>query len=450
MIASRYRTIFNRYLSNLFTKAAIMNRYRTRLPQRSALLFALALTSASCVLEAPELDAELALGEMQYSIVSTHDLAKRWAPIHYMDVDATGTYAEGGRSDYITAIDYDGDWDAQNNWNNLPQHASSLAAYGYYSVVETATHWFLSYAFFHPRDWTDIFFLYELDQHENDLEGVLIIVEKDGSSYGRLLGAVTVSHSDFFSYASAGSSLSSGLENIDGTLHTQSHAGAQHPVTAQEAKGHGLKAWPQYDINGDGIVYYPSMSDNAEVPSGNSDSYVEYELIDIFEVGGLWDQRFNTSLFYNAGGGFKGNDFGDGGANAPWAWNDGDDGVIQGGEIATDPAKLVDNYFDGVGDFSHVYTSNPYGNAGGPVTVYQHCNLAGYAVTLAPGAYTLADLQARGIANDDLSSLRIENGRRVTLYQHDNFGGSSVVLQGSDGCLGDEGFNDEVSSLRIE
>ena len=37
------------------------------------------------------------------------------------------------------------------------------------------------------------------------------------------------------------------------------HDGVPHPVTAQEAKGHGLKARPHYDINGDGVVYYPSL-----------------------------------------------------------------------------------------------------------------------------------------------------------------------------------------------
>ncbi|CAC9974644.1 hypothetical protein [Flavobacterium panici] len=77
------------------------------------------------------------------SISASSNLARRWAPIHYKDVDATGTYAEGGKSDYLTAINYDNDWNAENNWNNLPAYANSLAAHCYYSVVESNTHWFI-------------------------------------------------------------------------------------------------------------------------------------------------------------------------------------------------------------------------------------------------------------------------------------------------------------------
>ncbi|WP_258102003.1 hypothetical protein [Marinoscillum pacificum] len=403
------------------------------------------LATFSCeealLLEASEPSAPMAANSTQINI------AKRWAPIHYMDVDATGTYALGGKSDYISAINYDGDWNAINNWNNTNNYA--LSAHVFYSVVETSTHYFLIYAFFHPRDWTDNPFLYSLDQHENDLEGVLLTVKKDGSQYGSLLGAVTVSHSDFYSYAVSGSGLSNGSQDIDGKLQLQNFNGLMRPVTAQEAKGHGLKAWPQNDINGDGVIYYPSMTGNAEVPADNYDTYVEYKLVDIFEAGGLWDQRFNTDLFFDANGGFKGDDFKTGGANAPWAWNDGNDGIVQGGEMATDPAKLMDNYFDGLGNFSHIYTDNDYsGSTGGVATFYQHCSYGGYAVSLKPGSYTLGQLQSYGISNDDISSLIIEGSHTVTLYQHDNFGGTSVVKTSSTSCL--NGFNDEVSSIKIQ
>lgn len=417
--------------------------------QLSGKIPALLCIGIMCACHSPETE-DFVTPQAENTVFSTEstDLVKRWAPIHYMDVDATGTYSEGGKSDYITAIDYDGDWNAENNWDNLPDYGNALGAHCYYSVAETRTHWFITYAFFHPRDWTDIFLLYELDQHENDLEGVLMIVKKDGSAFGSLQGAVTVSHSDFFSYTTAGSPLYSGPEDVDGTLQTQDHNGEQHPVTAQEAKGHGLKAWPQYDINGDGIIYYPSANDNARVPADNYDTHMEYKLVNIFESGGLWDQRFNTQLFFNAGGGFRGNNFGSGGANAPWAWNDGDDGLVQTGEIATDPAKLADNYFHGFGDFSHQYLNNPYNSAaGGVITFYEHCGYEGYAVALPPGNYTLEQLQAYGIANDEISSLRIESGFKAVLYTDDGFSGSSVTGTSSDQCLGE--FNDRMSSVRI-
>ncbi|BCJ40515.1 hypothetical protein GCM10010168_81510 [Actinoplanes ianthinogenes] len=295
--------------------------------------------------------------------VGDAELALRWAPIHYQDVDATGTHALGGRSDYLARYDFDGDLDGRDNWDDA---GKDTTAHVYYSVVETSTHWYLTYFFFHPRDWVDHPFFET--EHENDGEGVLEIVERDGSAYGQLRAAVTVAHSDFYSYTPAGSTWTGGGETVDGTLRTQSspHDSFQHPVTAQEAKGHGLKAYPQYTINGDGIVYYPSTV--AESPSGTNDRDVRYRLVDIFASGGMWAQRANSSLFASLGtfagdttGGCGTGTYGCGtnSANAPWGWDDGND-VPARGEIATDPAKLATAYFTVPGSLSRTYTSNGY------------------------------------------------------------------------------------------
>lgn len=294
---------------------------------------------------------------------SNADVALRWAPIHYQDVDMTGDHALAGKSDYITRYDFDGDLNGRNNWDNAGQDGT---AYAYYSVVETSTHWYVTYFFFHPRDWVDHPFFET--EHENDGEGLLEVIEKDGSDYGKLRAAVTVAHSDFYSYTPAGSTWTNGGETIDGTLQTQTnpHDGLAHPVTAQEAKGHGLKAYPQYTINGDGLVYYPSTT--AEAPSSANDRDVQYKLIDIFAGGGMWAQRNNTTLFASLGT-FAGDTTGGCGtgtwscgtnsANAPWGWDDGND-VPARGELATDPAKLSAAYFTIPGSLSRTYTSNGY------------------------------------------------------------------------------------------
>jgi hypothetical protein len=295
---------------------------------------------------------------------SRAEMALRWAPIHYQDVDQTGGHALGGRSDFITRYDFDGNLDGRDNWDHAGQNTSAVA---YYSALETGTHWYLTYFFFHPRDWVDHPFFET--EHENDGEGLLEIVEKDGSAYGVLRAAVTVAHSDFFSYVPAGSTWANGGETIDGTLRTKSspHDEFQHPVTAQEVQGHGLKAWPQYDINGDGVVYYPSAA-TAESPSGPDDRDVRYRLIDIFAAGGMWAERGNTGLFA-ALGTFAGDTSGGCGngtyscgsnsANAPWGWDDGNDGPARG-EIATDPARLAAAYFKIPGTPATSYTYNPY------------------------------------------------------------------------------------------
>ncbi|MBT2746116.1 MULTISPECIES: hypothetical protein [unclassified Lysobacter] len=291
-------------------------------------------------------------------------LALRWAPVHYQDVDQTGSHALGGGADYVTRYDFDGDLDGRNNWDRAGQSAYPLAAHGYYSVVETSTHWFITYLFFHPRDWTDSFFDTE---HENDAEGVLFAIARDGSTYGTLKAAVTVAHTDFFSFVPAGSNWTAGAENVDGALSFLTYQGAPHPVTAQEAKGHGLKAWPAYNINGDGVIYYPSLT-TAEVPSNADDRDVKYKLIDIFEPGGMWDQRNNSWLFagYGSFAGDKTGGCGSGAigcntnsANAPWGWDDSNDGPGRG-MLASDPVGLVTNYFRIPEGVSASYTYNTY------------------------------------------------------------------------------------------
>ena len=86
----------------------------------------------------------------------------------------------------------------------------------------------------------------------------------------------------------------------------------------------------------------------------------------------------------------------------------------------------------------------------GPVTAYKDCNYAGYAVGLSQGTYTLSQLNALGILNDDISSIKISSGYKVTLYKHDNFGGPALTLTADDNCLVDNSWNDSTSSLKVE
>lgn len=319
---------------------------------------------SACVVELDDSVDSTAQELTASNAVDRAQLALRWAPIHYQDVDQTGGHALGGRADYIAGYDFDGDLIASNNWDRAGLAAHPLAAKAYFSVVETSSHWFIIYMFFHPRDWTDFFFDTE---HENDSEGVLVTVARDGSLHGVLKSAVTVAHTDFFSYVPSGSDWSSGAEGVDGTLSMASHDGGLHPVTAQEAKGHGLKARPFYDINGDGIIYYPSLT-TAEVPSGPDDRDVRYKLVDIFEPNGLLANRNNASLFAGDGT-FAGNNSGGCGsgaigcsanaANAPWGWDDSNDAPGRGA-LAIDPAGLVKNYFSIPEVVSQTYTWNPY------------------------------------------------------------------------------------------
>ena len=69
----------------------------------------------------------------------------------------------------------------------------------------------------------------------------------------------------------------------------------------------------------------------------------------------------NSRLFNNAKSFQK--SVGSGTANAPWNWDDKDDGDAQGllaGGLAYYPAHLVDQYFNNLGNFSKTYIYNPY------------------------------------------------------------------------------------------
>ena len=351
------------------------------------------------------------------------ELAFRWAPIHHQDIDSRErdyslasflpevmlmvaqnerNCARGlmGRADLITSVYLDGDDNASNNWENLKRNsgvAVDLTAVGYYSVVETASHWYIIYAFYHPRDWeceggsspegvAAVLDDLESVEHENDMEGLLVIVEKNGTEFGALQGIVTVAHNSFYSFLPAGSSLrASAEEDEDGPLNfsTLAEDGRLHPVTAQEARGHGLKAEPAYAIDGDGIIYEPTLGP-AFPPSDPKFTSVElqvakYRLIDIFdETEGLWNKRCSDfNVFNEVTGLFNGN-YGNSEASPPWQWDDttfelpvvggidfvdisGVDDGLPKGIMANHPDLLAQHYFSGFSrDFSHDYIYNPY------------------------------------------------------------------------------------------
>lgn len=98
-------------------------------------------------------------------------------------------------------------------------------------------------------------------------------------------------------------------------------------------------------------------------------------------------------------------------------------------------------------DWNDRISSVKIADVSGPVTGYQNVNFDGYAAGLDVGDYTLAQLQAKGIVDNDITSLKIAQGFKVTIYDGDNFTGASNVYTADTGWLAD--WNDRVTSLRV-
>lgn len=123
--------------------------------------------------------------------------------------------------------------------------------------------------------------------------------------------------------------------------------------------------------------------------------------------------------------------------------------VAVGGVLGTTPDP---NIFPKrmVVDYVRVYAeSTEKQSSTGVVTVFKDSQYSGHSTGLAVGEYTLSDLVALGVKDDDITSLQITEGYKATLYQDDNFGGGSTVINSNNSGLNGT-WNDKVSSIRVE
>jgi len=153
-------------------------------------------------------------------------LAERYAPFL-----AQETWFQP-KSDIPVRFDFDGDWQGDNNWNALEEGSSQ--AFVYYAAMETASHWFLIYNLFHARDYSDRCVIGTC--HENDNEGIILTILKDGSEFGRLQVMETLAHNNVYSMT-ADRSIRNGVHNIDGGIEFYEQT---HPAVFIESGGHGI------------------------------------------------------------------------------------------------------------------------------------------------------------------------------------------------------------------
>jgi len=335
------------------------------------------------------------------------EIAARFAPTFYQAL------GDNPRSDYITKFDFDGDWNGNNNWENTDEKKFRLLAYIYYSVSETQTHYFIHYAVFHPRDYKGGerkgLILSEIIRegakrgvekdptglmaeagvaHENDMEGVLVVVAKKGNDLSRARTAFveTFHHNDFSPYL-PGESAPKGF----GTFKAEQ----QRALLYIEPKGHGIEAYSgdeKQTAKKNFLIY--KYKGKAEDPEKQTDGSVGYELLPIQTT--LWarararknekDPTYGAAHDYGLlsldvlqkngkagpqkikvgaiGSTFVGDSGGVNMAHPPWAWYDRNHRDDPLGLWFFDPARVIKRDFKLDEAISTVYVHLPFWAAG--------------------------------------------------------------------------------------
>jgi len=312
-------------------------------------------------------------------------LALKWAPINYQYIrlDTYNNYYNI-KKDLIVPVnleyykknkedDTESCWDTQNIRERLRDiKIEQLIPVVYYSIAETESHYFILYSFYHADD----------DTHPNDMEGCLVLLEKQ--DYAELLlGVITIAHYDFWKYAyKYNLQYKSGREfTKKEQLEADDELESKRPLIQQEKGKHGLYAlgtrinfgtkilrWLSslLNIHPDVIVLYPN--DRAayynieNITKGKDTPYdpsFYYELVDILDrMEGLWERwESKPNSTFDKGGKFHG-----GSANPPWLWKEGyRSNSIESDELGImwlDPVKLATKLFkpgDNRKDFSQKY-----------------------------------------------------------------------------------------------
>ena len=195
-------------------------------------------------------------------------LSKRWAPIFVQQTDAGHP-----ERDRPLRIDFDGDWDATNDWVHLDAAAERQPVVAYGSAILSETHAFLTYTLFYPRDW-EPYLCVPYACHDNDLEVVLLVVDRSRAE--RPDGLVLVETKTHHSYLST-----RGAE--------VARADALRPVLSVESQGHGLESVRRgARDDGELRVFVPAGASaasfaEADVPHEN------YALLSLHDT--LWARR---------------------------------------------------------------------------------------------------------------------------------------------------------------
>ena len=134
---------------------------------------------------------------------SFEELAYHWSPINFQFLNLDDDYKT--KRDLLCQVNFPSSYKDPENSSKDVSWSTALARKRlnaadfkdltpsvYYSIAITKTHYFILFSFYHADDET----------HPNDLEGCLVIVEKNNSP--QLYGMITIAHHDFVPYVVKG------------------------------------------------------------------------------------------------------------------------------------------------------------------------------------------------------------------------------------------------------
>ncbi len=197
-------------------------------------------------------------------VPTRNDVLKHWAPQVYHDTrnDTVLGYRFYESQDMITKVDFDGTWYAGDNWENFPRNGDYSAMIGnaYCSFVETESHFFLGYQYFHATDDAVI----AADRHENDLEDVYVCIEKSEieTGFGTFKALISNRHGDMQKYYASDLEFTGSHPRI----FISSNGDVLNNSFDTGAHGHGIEAYQtgEHNVGNDGIVY--NVADVGEAP----------------------------------------------------------------------------------------------------------------------------------------------------------------------------------------
>lgn len=239
-----------------------------------------------------------------------------FAPFVFQDIDQ----GNGGIwLDALTNFTYDNDWAGGNNWDNVFSYPERSHVYA--SITETADFYFVYYSFFHARDYSPSV-PFGIDNHENDQESMMIVVDKAYTSatwpYGTPVIVETHDHEfpdgpitrAYRNCAFSNYTISERWQSFEDQCiqfiwddRTVGVIGPHYRTAIYiEAHGHGVSMHTGSSLiynfgGGDGWVYLPGTT--ADVPQ-YPDGQLQYTLISLLtpelqgQPGSLWTRRLSS------------------------------------------------------------------------------------------------------------------------------------------------------------